>query len=86
MAAGLALATSTAYSCPPVQQMIALDRPVALWSRERHATAWRTPGTRLVVDREVNTVTFKTPDYMLCSAKTTGQEKRAATSISGRRP
>lgn len=69
MAAAYALATSSKYVCPPVHQMIALDRPVALWARERHITAWRDINDEPVADQEINKVTYKTPDYMLCSAQ-----------------
>lgn len=69
MAAGLALATSQKYACPPIHQMIALDRPDALWSRERHVTAWRDSAHGPVAGQEVNKVTYKTPDFMLCSAQ-----------------
>ena len=69
MAAGFALATSQKYGCPPVHQRIAQDRPAALWSRERHVTAWRDTADGPVAEQEVNKVTYKTPDFMLCSAQ-----------------
>jgi len=69
MAASLALATSQKYACPPLHQMIALDRPAALWSRERHVTSWRNSAHGPTADQEVNKVTYKTPDTMLCSAQ-----------------
>ncbi len=69
IAAGLLLATSQKYACPPLHQMIALDWSAALWSRERHITAWRDTAQGPLADGEVNKVTFKTSDFMLCSAQ-----------------
>lgn len=69
MAAGLALAGSQKYQCPPVLQLIALDRPSSLWARERHIVAWRNTADGLAPGQAVNKVTYKTPDYMLCSAQ-----------------
>lgn len=69
IAACFALATSQNYACPPVHQMIALDRPGALWSRERHVTSWRDSAHGPVAGQEVNKVAYKTPDYMLSSAQ-----------------
>lgn len=61
----VSLACAPSYAVPLAVVAVALDRPEELWSRERHAArvdatdeeAW-----------EVNKVTYKTPDYMLCSA------------------
>lgn len=69
MAAGYALATSLKYVCSPVHQMIALDRPVELWARERHIVGWCDTSDGSAADQEINKVTYKTPDYMLCSAQ-----------------
>lgn len=68
-AACFALATSQNYGCPPIHELIALDRPAALWSRERHVTAWSDSDQEPVAHQEVNKVTYKTPDYMLSSAQ-----------------
>ena len=68
-AAAFALATSQNYGCPPLHALIALERPAALLSRERHVTAWRDSDQGPAADQEVNKVTYKTPDYMLSSAQ-----------------
>ncbi|MBM4460695.1 MAG: hypothetical protein FJ011_23535, partial [Chloroflexi bacterium] len=57
------------YDLPMIIAQIAGDRPLALWNRERHAgelALWRDSGSHGV---EVNKVTYKTPDFMLCSAQ-----------------
>jgi hypothetical protein len=57
------------YDLPLIVAQIAADWPPALWSRERHAgelALWRNSGSHGV---EVNKVTYKTPDFMLCSAQ-----------------
>jgi hypothetical protein len=57
------------YDLPMIVAQIAADRPPELWSRERHAgelALWRNSGSHGV---EVNKVTYKTPDFMLCSAQ-----------------
>jgi hypothetical protein len=69
MAAGLALACSQKYQCPLVLQFIALDRPEGLWCRERHVVSWHAAGDEMAPGQTVNKVTYKTPDYMLCSAQ-----------------
>jgi len=63
--ATVALACATDYELPPHIAGVAMDLPQEMWNRERHAGelddadgAW-----------EVNKVTYKTPDYMLCSAQ-----------------
>jgi hypothetical protein len=45
----------SSYELPPVIAAIAADQPDELWSKEQHA--------------DVNKVTYKTPDGMLCSAQ-----------------
>jgi hypothetical protein len=65
----VSLACCRRYQLPLTIEQIAQSLPEELWNRERHAgqlEAW--------VDRdtdtwEVNKVTYKTPDYMLCSAQ-----------------
>jgi len=58
------------YELPPLIAEIAADLPAeGMWSRERHTgelALWRDSGSHGV---EVNKVTYKTPDYMLCSAQ-----------------
>jgi hypothetical protein len=56
----VSLACST-YELPPVIAAIAVDQPAELWSRERHA------GREAAA--VVNKATYKTPDFMLCSAQ-----------------
>ncbi len=59
--AGLvSLACSENYELPTIISNIALSKPEEFWSQERHAVS---------ADREVNKVTYKTPDSMLCSAQ-----------------
>jgi hypothetical protein len=66
--ADLAVAVVCAgYEVPAVIQAIALDRPEAMWDRERQGLVAheQTGEQHGMVDK----VTFKTPDYMLCSAQ-----------------
>lgn len=66
-AVGLACAQS--YELPPIIAAVATDRQQALWNRERHAgqrEAWCDLDDN---PWEVNKVTYKTADYMLCSAQ-----------------
>jgi hypothetical protein len=63
------LACAQGYELPPIIAQIAADQPDELWSRERHAgelEQWSDLGEGAW---EVNKVTYKTPDYMLCSAQ-----------------
>ncbi len=65
----VALACAHGYELPPVIAEVATATVEELWNRERHA------GTNVwALDMaegpwEVNKVTYKTPDYMLCSAQ-----------------
>ena len=64
----VALACSN-YELPPVIEAIATDLPEEMWSREQHTgdeQDFLNSGSR---GTGVNKVTFKTPDYMLCSAQ-----------------
>jgi len=59
----------SSYELPPVLAAIAADQPEALWSREHivgDLSDFRNSGS---IGSGVNKVTFKTPDYMLCSAQ-----------------
>jgi hypothetical protein len=56
-AVGLACST---YELPPILGAIAADKPEELWSREQHDAGERA---------EIDKVTHKTPDGMLCSAQ-----------------
>ncbi len=65
----VSLACAHSYELPPIIRDIATDAPEALWSRERHAgelEQWCDVATGAW---EINKVTYKTPDYMLCSAQ-----------------
>ena len=67
--ASVSLACMTNYGFPLIIGDIAADLPAEMWNRERHAghlEEWR---DRATGDWEVNKVTYKTPDYMLCSAQ-----------------
>lgn len=57
----VSLACMQEYQFPRIIQNIAVDLPEEIWSRERHAPDNPEEG--------VNKVTYKTPDYMLCSAQ-----------------
>ncbi len=61
----VSLACMTNYELPVLLQYIAADQPEELWNREHHA-----PGDPYNdVQEGVDKVTYKTPDYMLCSAQ-----------------
>lgn len=77
--ATVGLACMDEYELPEVTAAIAADLPEALWDCERHAGRFEL-GTDWPTNRpippgyedgawEVNKVTYKTPDYMLCSAQ-----------------
>jgi hypothetical protein len=63
------LACARSYELPPIVQEIAADQPDELWSRERHAGELEEWCDRASGAWEINKVTYKTPDYMLCSAQ-----------------
>jgi hypothetical protein len=63
------LACAQSYELPPIVEQIAADRPEELWSRERHAGVLEEWCDRASGAWEVNKVTYKTPDYMLCSGQ-----------------
>ena len=65
----VSLACAHGYELPPIIQAIAVDQPEALWSRERHAGELEEWCDRATGAWEVNKVTYKTPDYMLCSVQ-----------------
>ena len=65
----VSLACAQSYELPPPIFEIGATPVEELWSKERHAgvmEAWCDLG---VGPWEVNKVTYKTPDYMLCSAQ-----------------
>ncbi len=57
------------YSLPPLIAGIAADRPAELWSRERHTGSAEDFWTSGESWPDVNKVTYKTPDYALCSSQ-----------------
>ena len=65
----VSLACAVNYQLPPVIEAIAIDPADEIWNRERHAGQLETWCDREEGSWEVNKVTFKTPDYMLCSAQ-----------------
>jgi hypothetical protein len=57
------------YELPPIIAGIATNLREEMWNRERHVAApeeWLASGSP---GPEVNKVTYRTPDYMLCSAQ-----------------
>jgi hypothetical protein len=56
----VSLACAENYELPPVIAEIATALPEETWNRERHIVG---------EGKEVNKVTYRTPDYMLCSAQ-----------------
>lgn len=65
----ISLACAQGYQLPPIIAQIAADQPAELWSRERHAGELEQWCDLAEGAWEVNKVTYKTPDYMLCSAQ-----------------
>ena len=65
----VSLACAQGYELPAIIQQIAADQPEELWSREHHAGELEAWCDRATGAWEVNKVTYKTPDYMLCSAQ-----------------
>jgi len=63
------LACQEEYQLPPIIEAIATDLPEEMWNRERHAGELEEAYDRDTGTWEVNKVTYKTPDYMLCSAQ-----------------
>jgi hypothetical protein len=60
IAGPVSLACLERYELPSIISDIAVFLPEEMWSRERHAVG---------ATREINKVTYKTPDGMLCSAQ-----------------
>jgi hypothetical protein len=69
MMGSVSLACSDIYFLPPIIAAIAADRPEAMLNRERHCAAPPAEGDQEAASWEVNKVTYKTPDAMLCSAQ-----------------
>ena len=66
VSAPVSLVASKAYALPRLIESIALDTREEMWSREHHIGA---PVGGAGAAEGVNKVTYKTPDYMLCSAQ-----------------
>lgn len=56
----------SSYRVPPVVVAVALDRPTQMWARQRQGLP---KGAERSVSGPVDTVAFKTPDFMLASAQ-----------------
>lgn len=73
MGGAVHLACARSYRLPPIIAAIALDQPESFWSRERQGLdpARNTKELKDVKEAEelVDKVTYKTPDFMLCSAQ-----------------
>ncbi|MBI5302679.1 MAG: hypothetical protein HY868_11120 [Chloroflexi bacterium] len=69
--ATVSLACMSNYGFPLIIGDIAADLPPSgeMWNRERHAGQLEAWCDRETGNWEVNKVTYKTPDYMLCSAQ-----------------
>lgn len=65
----VSLACARRYGLPAVIERIAPHLPEEMWNRERHAGELEEWCDRATGSWEVNKVTYKTPDYMLCSAQ-----------------
>lgn len=65
----VALGCATSYKLPSVIAEIATAKPEELWSKERHRQelSWDYDRSDDVLD--INKVTYRTPDYMLCSVQ-----------------
>jgi hypothetical protein len=67
--ATVSLACMENYAFPQIIGDIAADLPAEMWNRERHAGKFEMEMDRATGPWEVNKVTYKTPEYMLCSAQ-----------------
>ena len=65
----VSLACSDIYFLPPIIGAIAAHQPEAMLNRERHSAALPADGAQESASRQVNKVTYRTPDAMLCSAQ-----------------
>lgn len=65
----VSLACAVSYLLPPIIEAIALDPAEEIWSRERHMGEMEQWCDLAEGAWEINKVTYKTPDYMLCSAQ-----------------
>lgn len=67
--ATVSLACMETYGFPLMIGDIAADLPEEMWNRERHAGQLEQWCDLETGEWQVNKVTYKTPDYMLCSAQ-----------------
>lgn len=67
--ATVSLACTSDYEFPLLIGDIAADLPYEMWNRERHGGTFELEIDRAAGAWDVNKVTYKTPDYMLCSAQ-----------------
>jgi hypothetical protein len=67
--ATVSLACMETYGFPLLIGDIAADLPDEMWNRERHAGQLEPWCDLATGEWQVNKVTYKTPDYMLCSAQ-----------------
>ena len=65
----VALACATSYKLPTVIAEIAMAQPEELWSKERHRQELTWDYDRSADLLDINKVTYRTPDFMLCSAQ-----------------
>ena len=65
----VSLACAKRYGLPAVIERIARHLPQEMWNREHHGGELEEWCDRSTGSWEVNKVTYKTPDYMLCSAQ-----------------
>ena len=65
----VSLACARRYGPSAVIERLAHHLPEEMWSRERHAGELDQRCDQATGSWEVNKVTYKTPDYMLCSAQ-----------------
>ena len=63
----VSLACVESYELVPIISDIATLLPAEMWNRERHVATASPCGE--TAKQEVNKVTYRTPDYMLCSAQ-----------------
>ena len=66
---GMVALACSSYELPPILAKIAADLPDELWSREQHTGTEQDFKNSGSIGTGVNKVTYKTPDYMLCSAQ-----------------
>ncbi|MBI5032921.1 MAG: hypothetical protein HZB51_20565 [Chloroflexi bacterium] len=65
----VSLACMEHYEFPLLIGAIAADLPDEMWNREQHAGKLEAGCDKEIGEWSVNKVTYKTPDYMLCSAQ-----------------